>query len=523
MDAPDIYNIHRTHLTRKCFSREHPEYYNYIVSKYPDIDWKEAVYLDYHHIQRPLCPVCGNPAKFISITKGYGTYCSSKCSGTSADRIEKIQNTNTKRYGAPHALQNKDILQKQKNTCLMRYGEEIYSRTDECKEKVKKTCNELYGGIGSGSEILKARAIESVRRNRLLSASIPGQLGYDSNGDWIMNCDNIQCDLYGSCDHTFTIPSNNYFDRTRLGYEVCTKHNPISNDKTKDTYLEQFVCGILDEYRIEYTRNDRSVIHPKEIDVYIPSKRIAIECNGIYWHSLKSHNYHIDKYKTCKDTGIQLLTIWQDWIINHPDIVRSIILSKLGLISDKLYARKCNIVYISSKDANKFLDENHIQGRCTAKIHIGLYYGDELVSVMCFSRRSRLSGGKNNNPDDWELIRFCNKLNTCVIGGAGKLISFFIKEYHPARIVSYSCNDISSGDLYMKLGFQSDHHINKSYWYIDNNTMKRYHRSRFTKSHLRVLGYDTAGKTEKEIMRSSGYVSIYDSGTTRWDLPANNK
>lgn len=516
MEIPDIYNIHRTHLTRKCFSREHPEYYNYIISKYPDIDWKEAIYLDYNHLQRPVCPICGRPVKFISLTAGYHIYCSSMCSGSSEDRIRKIYNTNIKRYGVPHALQNKDILTKQKHTCLERYGDEIYSRTDECKEKVRSTCNMLYGGVGSGSEILKSRMIDSIRKKRLETNSIPNQIGYDDNGDWIIGCDNEKCELYDSCNHTFTISSGNYLDRIRLGYEVCTKHNPVSDGKIKDTYLERFIYNILDESGIEYICNDRSVISPKEVDIYIPAKKLAIECNGIYWHSFKPDDYHIEKYTTCRDEGVQLLTIWQDWIRTRPDIVRSMILSKLGLTNDHIYARRCNIAYISAKDANKFLDDNHIQGRCSSKVHIGLFHDNELVSVMCFSRRSQLSGGRGNNEDEWELIRFCNRLNTNVIGGAGKMLAFFIREYHPSKIVSFSCNDISNGNLYLKLGFVSDYNINKSYWYIDNRTMKRYHRSRFTKSHLREMGYDTEGKTERVIMKRTPYYRIYDSGTTKW-------
>ena len=84
----------------------------------------------------------------------------------------------------------------------------------------------------------------------------------------------------------------------------------------------------MDENGIPYETNNRTILGGKELDIYIPSKQIAIECNGIYWHSYdnKPIKYHINKYTECLNKGIQLITIWEDWIIHKPEIVRSIYL-----------------------------------------------------------------------------------------------------------------------------------------------------------------------------------------------------
>ena len=140
---------------------------------------------------------------------------------------------------------------------------------------------------------------------------------------------------------------------------------------------------------------------------------------------------------------------------------------------------------------------------------------------MCFNKRSKLSGSKNIIEGEYELIRFCNKLNTSVVGGASKLLKYFIKKYNPSIITSFSSDDISNGNLYKTLGFESDYNINKSYWYIEPTTMKRYHRTSFTRSSIsEKFGYDINDKTwtERSVMDKMRYYRIYDSGTLRWKL-----
>ena len=154
------------------------------------------------------------------------------------------------------------------------------------------------------------------------------------------------------------------------------------------------------------------------------------------------------------------------------------ILNKLGLCKNKIYARKCVLKTVSSKDASQFYETNHIQGKTGATIHYGLYFNDELVSMMSFGKRAI---GKFN--DSWELIRYCCKLNTLVVGGASKLFKNFIKEYNPETIISWSSNDISEGSMYKFLGF-TEENISKSYWYVSKKDFKRYHRSAFSKKSM---------------------------------------
>ena len=93
-----------------------------------------------------------------------------------------------------------------------------------------------------------------------------------------------------------------------------------------------------------------------------------------------------------------------------------------------------------------FLNSNHLQGNCISKYRYGLYYNDELVSLMTFGKmRKNLNGKKEEGV--YELLRFCNKLNTTVVGGASKLLKHFIKTVNPKRIVSYTYKGWSNSNL----------------------------------------------------------------------------
>jgi len=179
------------------------------------------------------------------------------------------------------------------------------------------------------------------------------------------------------------------------------------------------------------------------------------------------------------------------------------ILNKLGKTNTKIYARKCEIKEITNNNLiREFLDKNHIQGFVGSSVKLGLYFNDELVSLMTFGK-NRLGIGKIQKYD-FELLRFCNKLNTNVIGGASKLFKFFTNNYNPNKIVSYADRSYSNGKLYEKLNFIKDHTTRSGYHYVVDKV--RRHRFNFRKNKLKGVG------TEHEIMLSNNIHRIYNSG-----------
>ena len=418
----------------------------------------------------------------------------------------KSKETKLERYGD----ENYNNQSKSKETKLKRYGDENYNN----RIKSQKTCLMKYGVLNPlQNEDIKNKLIQSLREKSILQHE---ELIYiKEDGTWICRCPHPECN---KCEEkTFETVRTIFYDRKRLNIETCTKLLKEKFNSNKGTTIELFVRNILDKYNIKYEINTKNAIPPYEIDIFIPEKKIAIECNGVYWHSSKKipdRTKHIKKFLMCQAKGIQLLTIWEDWVINKPQIVESILLSKLNIYKEKIYARKCVIKDVSNVECELFLLQNHIQGSCKSSIRKGLYYNNELVSVMTFTKKRGMMGNNVKN-DSYELSRFCNKLNTQIIGGASKLFS----NSNIYNIYSFSCNDISNGNLYKKLGFDKENKTINTYWYIDPKSITRYHRTQFSKSNIVKKGYKEKidnSWTEEEVTYNIGLLKIYDSGMTKW-------
>ena len=264
--------------------------------------------------------------------------------------------------------------------------------------------------------------------------------------------------------------------------------------------------------------NDRKILKGKELDILIPDKNIAFEIDGLIWHSDKFENdkdFHLNKTEECEKQNIKLIHIFEDEWIEKQEIVKSKIKNILGYTDTKIYARKCEIKEVTYNDSVNFLNKNHLQGNCVSKIRYGLYYNDELVSLMTFgSLRKNLNNKKHKNK--YELLRFCNKINTTVIGGASKLLKHFINVNKPLSIISYADRRWSNGNLYEKLGFKFIKNTTPSYFYVINK--KRENRFKYRKDVL-VRKYNCPkDMTEKEFCTSQGWFRIYDCGTKKYEL-----
>jgi hypothetical protein len=198
------------------------------------------------------------------------------------------------------------------------------------------------------------------------------------------------------------------------------------------------------------------------------------------------------------------------------EIVKSIIKSKLGLNKIKIFGRKTEIKEINNnKLIRDFLETNHIQGFVGSSVKLGLFYNNELVTLMTFGKKRLSMGNKNNIDGEYEMLRFCNKLNTTIIGGASKLLNFFIKNYQFQSILTFADRRYSQGNLYENLGFKFIGNTKPNYWYFKTNEMIRYYRFKFRKDILIKEGYDSI-KSESQIMNERGYLKICDCGNKKY-------
>lgn len=160
---------------------------------------------------------------------------------------------------------------------------------------------------------------------------------------------------------------------------------------------EQDLISYIENFNIDIDIRNRSIIKPKELDMVIHSRGVAVEYCGLYWHSElmdKNNTYHIDKLEKCNNNDYKLITIFEDEWINKKEIVLSRLKNILGVKDDIkiLYARKLSIKEIDTSTARQFCEENHLQGYTGSSIKLGAFYGDELVSIMTFSKPSISKG-----------------------------------------------------------------------------------------------------------------------------------
>lgn len=253
----------------------------------------------------------------------------------------------------------------------------------------------------------------------------------------------------------------------------------------------------------------------KELDIFVGQSNLAIEFNGLYWHSEKFRgmNYHLQKTIACSNMGIQLIHIFEDEWAFKKEIVKSVISSKLGSVDRRVYARNTKVVELTPAESSDFCDKNHLQGSCRAKIKLGLKLDGELVSIMTFSP-PRIALGSKGMEGEFEMIRFCNKLNTTVVGGASKLYKYFLRTYKPRKVITFADMRYSDGGLYETLGFELVHRTKPNYFWTKN--LRRYHRYNFAKHKLVKQGFDK-DKTERQIMESRGYFRIFDCGNYKFE------
>ncbi len=244
------------------------------------------------------------------------------------------------------------------------------------------------------------------------------------------------------------------------------------------------------------------------VSIDILCDNIAIEYNGLYWHSddFKNKNFHKNKTSRCSEVGVNLLHIFSSEWKSKKEIWESVIKNKLGL-SKKIYARKCIIKEVTPRDAKLFCNMNHLQGYSNSSIRIGLYYEGGLISLMTF-RQNKL-----NKNIGYELVRFCSKLDTIIVGGASKMIKYFEKKYNPISLVSYANKRWSNGNLYSILGFNYLGDSSPVEWYFKEGTDKLENRLKFQKYRLKnLLDVYNNELTADENLKLNNYKKIYDCG-----------
>ena len=433
-----------------------------------------------------LCEECTSPIKiFLSFSKGYaGRFCSLACKGKSDAVKSSVKGTVLSRYGVSNVAQMPITKETVKNTVLTKYGKHPLSDL-----KIRESAMLAKYGVKhpmQNPESKKKRA--RTNRMKLLAN--------------ILNCgyENIGKDKWRCLEHNFTfITSLHGMSGARNG---CRKCFPARQSKP-EIEITAFVSGFID-----VKTRDRTIIKPLELDIVIPTKNVAIEFNGIYWHStkrLQNNKYHQAKHQACLSKGVSLIQIFEDEWCSKPDIVKSLIKTGLGFASTRIDSRECDVLMPTSAQRKKFLSENDIQGADKATFCSGLSYRGELVAVMTAQK------AKNS---DWEILRHCYKRDVIVHNGALEMWGA-LRKLIPGSVVVHVDARFGGGEVYAKLGFEEDQDLTiPDYHYVHPRTMLRLSGAARQKHKLeRALGegFDST-RTESENMDANGWFKVYDAG-----------
>jgi hypothetical protein len=551
--------------------------YNYFIHREGN-SFSEKVYL--YKFDKKVCKSCGSETKFLSYKRGYRDFCSKICSNNDSELIrkksenfkitslknwgvdspskseavkertrlsniekwgvdspsksevvkERTRLSNIEKWGVDNPSKSEVVKEKKKNTTLKNWGVDNPFKSSEIKEKIKlKNLENLGVSHPLKSDSIKNKIKETNLKNwgvdnftksdvykelifeKYRSSSIKTNLNSDNNyHQYIgLGVHELKCDC--GLSHEYQTNSHLYHARKKLNNKQCTICFPVGDISSfKELELLEYIQSIYSGSIIQSHRDGL------EIDIYLPLLKIGFEFNGLYWHSelFKNKNYHLDKTKYFQQRGIRIIHIWEDDWDFRKEIVKSQISNWLGLTENRIFARDCNISEIDSIDEYRdFLENNHIQGYTSASVRIGLYHNGELVSLMTFDH---FEGRKLMSSNEWNLSRFCNKLGYNIVGGASKLLKYFINNHNAERIISFADKSWSNGGLYEKLGFNIKSISYPNYSYLIDK--KRSNKQKWKKSNLIKMGFDEKLSESKIMEDNFGAYKVFDCGQIKFEL-----
>ena len=430
-----------------------------------ELDKLKFLEAGYFH-EHPKC-YCGNPTAILD--RKVSKYCSAACANVSPDKAKKVSES---KLSQDHTEAN----DKRKETMLEKYGVEYNTQREEVKEVLRKAkfSDDILDNL-TDPEWMEEEYLNKKRT----AVDISSELG---------------------CDYSTVLE----YDR-KLGFKIR---------RTSNYSLEQKeICEFILSENIDAKLCDWDSLVTKELDVFVPDKNLAVEMNGLIWHSVDGkktfddRRKHIVKIEMCNEKEINLLQFTDLQWNSKQDIVKSIIRSKIGT-TDKIHARKCNLVEVNTELAKSFFRKNHLDGWATAKIYIGLEYFGEVVQIMSFGK------SRFDKKYEWELIRSATTLGITVVGGMSKILSKFRKEYK-GSLMTYCDRNLGTNSTYEKVGFEKLGDTQPGYFWTDAHGRDIIPRYKTTKSELSnwLEGYDKE-KSESENMFYAGYRRYWTPGST---------
>jgi len=438
-----------------------------------------------------LCLHCGKETNFQSILTGYCKFCCTECLNKSDYHQEKKLEGYRRNLEVDNPSQSPEVQQKKVDTCQEKYGANHWKQSEQGNEEWKENFKEIYG-VENPSQLKSTMIIKYRNKWETAIKLLSDEFEFPNSVTDMLNDKTKRITICKQCKKTMIFESLFVFG----SYIKCL----ICNKKF-GSYLEKEMDGFLNYTTVESEIHNRTILsYNKELDFYLPDHKLAIEMNGLFWHSEGSiiHNfkpdlkndvlfaelnekkpYHYNKYLECQKQGIHLIQIFEDEWNNKQEICKSRIKQALGLTGNKIYGRDCEIREIDYQTSTNFLNENHLQGKDNSSIRFGAFYNNELVATMTFARPNISKGGNPKQEGVFELSRFAIKSDWSITGVAERLLKQFELKVNPNILYSYCDLRWFQGNVYLRLGFTLEKWTGLNYWYTDG--FERKHRFGFRK------------------------------------------
>lgn len=520
-------------MPKSGYTQKYQPVVEYIKNVYPDYDPKEASYLiRTGTLKRPNCPECGTSISFRNDpTPGYPKFCTMSCRSKHSNQaaepiiIAGIRYSTIESAISSTGLDRMTIRSRVFDPIFPEYKWDCQDHDAKCIEKLSKaspiltdkaTLDRWKSSGDSQGTFCVGNGISADQLRYALT-----YFGIDSSFDQISSDareflddkDRFVAEFSSYSMERLAVIYNvspgtikNY--ARKYGLNTSTWSNGVSKAETElYLFIKEFFPDAEQSYRKVFGQNGL------ELDVYIPSKHIGIEFNGIYTHSdkIKDKAYHRNKHLAFREQGYRYIQVWEDDWTYRNDKVKRFLKNALGLNIGRIGARKTTYREITQEEFDTFMNANHMQGTTKSKYRLGLFCDGDLVSAMGFREIASNVREMYHTGKGIDLVRFAN---TNVTGAFTKLLSTFLKLHQYNYILSYADLEIVSPfkNVYSSNGFSVVKEIKEDYRYYNGKSKIREHKFNWRKDAFAKLGMDITGKTEFQLADDRGMLRCYDSG-----------
>ena len=407
------------------------------------------------------------------------------------NNVEKRRKTTFKKRGVKHHFQDPEVIKVRQENNLKKWGYKETLSVPIIREKIKQT-NFINTGVFYPTQ--NPKTIDIRNKNSLEKLGVIHHMKLDSfklefserelkkftNGKFVELQKEygveFQDEIYlgAKFEHNFKcLKCQNIFKKTWFQIRSCGyKCEQCYPRRSGSSVPELLIKEFIESLGFDVILNSRKIISPNELDIYIPSEKIAFEYNGLYFHSfhylkdirkIKTPElYHFNKVVDCQKNGIKLIHIFEDEYLSNKKLIEN----KIKTILNKSNSKKIDIDVLKIKEVinlsekENFIKEYHYENNISS-IDIGAYNLDlSLLSLISFYEIEE---------GEWILNNICTNYNYSINQIEKYLFCYFILNYPWKKIIVYDDRRWIDKNILNELGFKKENDdIEIGCWFLKN-------------------------------------------------------